>query len=236
MKNFFIDSKLLGKLTYFVDDEDWSRIVRHKWTITENHQILARIGDKTVTLPRFILNYDGDLFINFIDGNSLNNIKSNFRFATQTETLWARRKFSSYERIPTLSAFKGVTFDFISQKWKGQLGFNHQVVYLGLYETELEAAIQYNENAISYFGEFAWLNSLPDQRYWNDLMKPITMSNLLRLLPRAKGNKKAAIVDLFQKHHTKAEYMEMLELLNSPRSAKTYLYSENDEGIFRARN
>jgi len=176
-----IDSETQGKVIFFIDEEDSYLIDQQHWYITEKKQIISTVEGILTTLPRYILEYSGDLCIDHIDRNSLNNHRYNFRLATTTQNLQNRNKFRTYAGKPTTSRYKGVTYDWRICKWKAQLGDEGSVVYLGHFETELEAAIAYNQAATNYFNKFAKLNNLPTNIDSNVLL-PMNFENLIRLL------------------------------------------------------
>jgi hypothetical protein len=183
-----------------IDLEDYDRVAAHHWCLTSNRQIIGSVGGHSKILSRFLLDYSGGLDVDHIDNNPANNTKPNLRLATREENLRNRNKFASYGGCPTLSRLKGVTYDWVSAKWKAQLGYKGAVVYLGLYPTELEAAIAYNNAAKQYFGEFARLNALPDMQEWGNLDNPMTLVNLIRLLQCA--NEKHAVQAMRMFIHT----------------------------------
>lgn len=57
------------------------------------------------------------------------------------------------------SKYKGVAKDS-SNRWKARIRFNNELIYLGMFADEHDAAVAYNSAAIKYFGEFACLNEV----------------------------------------------------------------------------
>lgn len=144
-------------------------------------QIISSINGQVISLPRLLLNYHGDLQIDHIDRNRLNNHKYNLRLATPAQNLQNRDKFKTYGQRITTSRYKGVTYLWNNKCWKSQMGYQGNVIYLGCYRTEIEAAIVYNIYASKYFGEFAKLNELPEV-ITPDLLNTIHLENLHRLI------------------------------------------------------
>ena len=90
--------------------------------------------------------------IDHIDGVKDNNCISNLREATHQENEFNRK--ASYNGT---SRFKGVHWDKRIGKWRTQATFNRQTKYLGLFESELEAACAYVEFAQAHHGEYLHL-------------------------------------------------------------------------------
>lgn len=191
-----IFSAKLGRFVYSLDDEDERRVDQYQWYITRNLQIIAVVNGILSSLPRFLLSYTGKKFIDHIDCNPLNNSKPNFRLSSPMQNLQNRRKFSTYRQRVTTSQYKGVTFEWSVLRWKAQIGFEGGVIYLGHFDSELEAAIAYNNAATYCFQEFARLNPIPVTPI-DDLYVPMTLDNLIRLIQSVENRNVAPIIDLF---------------------------------------
>ena len=61
-----------------IDIEDVDRCKQYKWYLT-NGYVETKINKKKMRLTRFLLNYDGELFIDHINRNTLDNRKINLR-------------------------------------------------------------------------------------------------------------------------------------------------------------
>jgi hypothetical protein len=91
----------------------------------------------------------------------INLIKSdnrieNLRFATRSENNANRIK-----KANTSSMFKGVTWHAQRNKWKASIQIDGKNKHIGLFESEAQAGLAYNNYAISHFGEYANLNIIP---------------------------------------------------------------------------
>ena len=109
------------------------------------------------------------VYIDHIDGNRLNNSRSNLRRASAQENAQNRKHLShvrnrtSRRRRKVTSRFKGVTKQK-SGRFKAQISIDKQVVYLGLFSSETDAALRYDFAAEQEYGEFARLNFDPLNR------------------------------------------------------------------------
>lgn len=144
----------LGK-TSIVDDENFEWLNQWKW-------YLPRIGYPyrctsvnkvriTIKLHRFIMNFPKNKSVDHINGDRLDNRKSNLRICT--------RKQNSYNRFG-LKRYKGVYINPKKNGFLSSITVNYKTKYIGYFKTELEAALAYNVEAKKYFGEFAKLNSI----------------------------------------------------------------------------
>jgi len=91
--------------------------------------------------------------VDHIDGNTINNMLSNLRWATLHENQGNRSKQEN-----TSSKYKGVYFCKKIKKWKAEIRINGKKKYLGFFKNEEDAGRAYDEKAREHFGEFAKLN------------------------------------------------------------------------------
>lgn len=87
------------------------------------------------------------------DRNTLNNKIENLRAATRSENV---RNRGSYKNA--LSKYIGVTKGKNKAKWMAAGSINGKRKHLGVFDTEEEAALAYNNFAVKYYKEFACLN------------------------------------------------------------------------------
>jgi hypothetical protein len=82
---------LTSGLVAMVDDEDWDLIKGYNWysvKMRNTHYVRATIpksGGKKVYLHRLIMGEPEDMMVDHIDGNGLNDQKSNLRICTNAE-------------------------------------------------------------------------------------------------------------------------------------------------------
>ena len=102
----------------------------------------------------FIPNPNNKTTVDHIDSKAkLNNTTENLRWATQKEQCRNRSARSN-----TSSQYKGVSWNKFHSRWTAYITRNVKQTHLGYFQSEEEAALTYNKEAIEYFGEFAKLN------------------------------------------------------------------------------
>lgn len=88
--------------------------------------------------------------VDHIDGDGLNNRRSNLRIATKAENLRNRGRNRNNS-----SGYKGVTFYKPNGKWMAKICIDYKQINLGYYDTPELASQAYKLAAIAYHGEFA---------------------------------------------------------------------------------
>lgn len=147
-----------GKVA-LVDDEDYERVNQYKWSAnySKGRWHARRNGSRpkraTIRLHRFITNASDDEVVDHINGDPLDNRRSNLRLCTNAENIRNQRTRRQVVR-PRSSRFKGVTWDKRGRKWRSQISVNHQRFNLGGFSTEEEAHKAYCRASSQYHGQF----------------------------------------------------------------------------------
>ena len=158
-----IEIPLKDDKRFIIDDEDFERVTVHKWYVVKTGYIMRSYSlgyfdgkqkHKTVALHRFIMGFPEGKEIDHIDRDKLNNSKKNLRIVTRSQNNMNR------DKTPHSSRFKGVCHRSRANRWEANIKINRKRVYIGLYETEIEAALAYNQKAIELHGEYARLNEV----------------------------------------------------------------------------
>lgn len=140
-----------------IDSEDYEEISKYWWNchkFKNSFDAFSGWAKNIFRMHRMIMKSPDLLHVDHINGNGLDNRKSNLRICT--------RKQNSMNRRPNkigASQYKGVYWKKENQKWAAQLGSNPRY-YLGYFGTEKEAAEAYNKKALEIYGEFAQFNMI----------------------------------------------------------------------------
>lgn len=112
---------------------------------------------KTYALHRLILDAQKGEMVDHRNQDRLDNRRENLRKCTATQN-------SANMKLSTLNTtgFKGVTYKKDFGKYRACIRINKISKHLGYFTTAKEAALVYNKKALEIFGEFAWLNPIPN--------------------------------------------------------------------------
>lgn len=143
-----------------IDDEDYELIAGHNWFASNSRAdhwyARMNLNGRTVLMHRFLT---GGKFkqVDHINGDGLDNRRSNLREVTAIQNQQNRRK----QRRKASSRYKGVCFVNKHQSWEARIYINTKQTYIGKFNNEEDAARAYDEVAKEHFGEFALLNLQP---------------------------------------------------------------------------
>jgi len=148
-----------------IHDEDAGLTVGFKWyPMKADGKIYAAgwkhmpPGRDFVHLHRLIANAQPDDIIDHKDRDPLNCRRSNLRKVTRQQNIWNQGP----ARRPCSRKYKGVFFCRTHGRFVAQIGHNRKRIRIGYFDTEDAAARAYNAKAAELFGEFAYLNSVPE--------------------------------------------------------------------------
>lgn len=145
-----------------VDDEDFERLSKKTWySLRPSHSknvyavhSTSALGPK-LRMHRVIMGVtDPKIGIDHIDGNGLNNQKSNLRTCNQIQN-----GLNSRLSAKSKSGFKGVSQRKLQKSWTVKVTIEPgKKKHIGTFKCKVEAAKAYDEAAKKYYGEFARLN------------------------------------------------------------------------------
>lgn len=154
--------ELTQGLRAIVDDEDFEELNKYRWCAAKDgtrfyvirSKMLSGSRKKTVRMHRIVLNLlDKNICVDHIDGNGLNNQKSNLRICNH-----AQNGANCRIRIKNKSGYIGVYWNKQLNKWHSQIFVDRKKIHLGFYNCLIKAIKKRDEAAIKHCGEFAKLN------------------------------------------------------------------------------
>lgn len=146
-----------------IDEDDYERVMRMNWapqfgglSVYAVTSSLKYIPKQHQLLHRYIIRTQHHEIVDHINGDTLDNRKSNLRIVTTAENRQNSRR-------PTFegksSKFKGVTWDARRERWVAQITCEGVTSPLGAFSHEADAARAYDRAAGELFGEYARTNA-----------------------------------------------------------------------------
>lgn len=150
-----------------VDDEDFDLVGHLRWYASivnkgscfyaARHTSRKSEKHMVIYMHRIILNAPSGMDVDHINGNGLDNQKKNLRLCNHQQNMCNIRK-----RKGASSLYKGVHWAKIHQRWVAKIEVNKKIRAVGVFRTEIEAALAYNEAAKELHGEYAVLNNIQE--------------------------------------------------------------------------
>ena len=121
-----------------VDDEDYDRLMKNNWYAFKDRNVIYALRcvgrNVKVRMPHDILGFKtaNGMMVDHIDGNGLNNQKSNLRIVTNRENQQNRHVGDS-------SKYPGVSYNKAVGKWQSSITTNKVRTHFGSFTNEFEA-------------------------------------------------------------------------------------------------
>lgn len=136
-----------------IDEADAEKANRYRWCrVTGNlGKVYAKSGSRY--LHRYLLDAPKGLDVDHINGDGLDNRRTNMRTATRSQNLWNRRMNRN-----NTSGFQGVSFWAGRGKWVATIVQYRRRTIIGQFDSAEEAAMARDRAVIELRGEFGRLN------------------------------------------------------------------------------
>ena len=156
-KDFVLVELTKGKVAK-INVADVPRVGDYNWHTNSKGYAVTNTydlnGNRTKEqMHRLINNTPDELDTDHINGDPLDNRKENLRSVTKSQNHQNRRK-----RQKLSSNYKGVHWDKHHKSWRAQIHFDGNQRIIGRFKSEIEAAEEYDREAINEFGKYACLN------------------------------------------------------------------------------
>lgn len=144
-----------------IDPEDYVRLAGYRWMAQRSEQGVwyavrtVHTGTTSTSehMHRVIMDAPRDKDVDHVNGNGLDNRKSNLRLVDDSVNQQNRHRMSL-----NTSGYRGVTWDKQSKKWRAGIKKTGKSYHLGLHTTREDAARAYDDGARRLYGPKAWTN------------------------------------------------------------------------------
>lgn len=118
------------KYDVLVDLDDLEKIKKYKWHIkksTNTNYAISSKGDNKLFIHRLVLNYEGDLDVDHINHNGLDNRKNNLRIISHSKNIMNQHNDDN-----------GI-YKLKNNRFRATITKNNKGIYIGTYDTFEEA-------------------------------------------------------------------------------------------------
>jgi hypothetical protein len=154
-----------------VDDDDFERVSVYRWKMrghggrkVPTRRVRKGTGRLHIKMHREIMSAPPNRDVDHINGDVLDNQKSNLRLATRAQNCRNRHT------VKAASGYKGV-YKLRSGRWIVKIRRDYKAYGCGTFDSPEEAARAYDAKAVELFGEFACTNFSGRQRCGMSLSK-----------------------------------------------------------------
>lgn len=145
-----------------INRKDLAFFASHKWWLDPKrgimrHRKAGEMGPKTIYYHREITGFEHGIEVDHINRNPLDNRRENLRPATRKQNIR-----NTSVRSDNISGYKGVSWVSARGEWLARIVHDGGIISRGPFKCRHEAAKVYNELAMKYHGEFAFINEIKE--------------------------------------------------------------------------
>ena len=157
-----------------MDDMDVKLLEGYSPVSDANGYACVSIKRKLYYIHRLIKRAKEGETIDHINGNKLDNRRSNLRRITMSNNI-----ANSNKRVTNTSGYKGV--HKFRDKWQAQITKDYKSIHIGYFEDLVQAAKAYDKKAFELFGNYARFNFPEDYK-----QPPVTFEHLMHIIRQQK--------------------------------------------------
>lgn len=143
-----------------IDKRYFNKVSKYKWykhTVNKHTYVwrTSRFKGKMIKLHTFLMRTPKGMMVDHINGDGLDNRKSNLRLCLPCENSRNQKLKSK-----NTSGYKGIHFSKPNKKWVARIGVNYKRICIGSFIDKIDAIHAYNKYCLKYHGKFARPNEL----------------------------------------------------------------------------
>ena len=148
-----------------VDDDLWHELSKYSWSSKDKY-LSGYVQGEKIYMHKYVMilkGYDLDTIRqNNCIIDHINHVQHDNRYSNLRVNTFGGNSHNKTKLTGTSSLYIGVTYNNNCSKWSARIHKDYKQYNLGLYNTEIEAAIAYNTKALELYGEYANLNQIDD--------------------------------------------------------------------------
>lgn len=121
-----------------VDNDDYDKLSKYKWHSHKSRNTFYAERYPNISMHSEIISCPKNMRIDHINGNGLDNRKSNLRIVTVRENAQ-----NLYGSKPKTSKYPGVYWNKADKRWYARIRIQGKLHFLGSYSIEETAALRY---------------------------------------------------------------------------------------------
>ena len=144
-----------------VDDDDYEELSSFSWCMTSTGYAKRYVGggrkhQTFAYMHRQIMGVQGNIQVDHINGNRLDNRRENLRLCAPKDNSRNRKGWDASRKT---SRFKGVYWSKDQNGCVSAITVDRNFIQLGCFDDELVAARIYDDACVKHFGKFAKVNT-----------------------------------------------------------------------------
>ena len=141
-----------------VDDCDADLVSKYSWRTSVSHKTIYAKTNRSrrdygnsrgIFMHRLILGANKGLVVDHINGDGLDNRRSNLRICTP-----AQNRMNLRMNCRNKSGARGVSSYKRTGRWRAQIAVGGKKIHIGIFDSIVEASAAYEAKAAEVFGEF----------------------------------------------------------------------------------
>lgn len=134
--------------SFLFDLDDFGKIKEICWMVDAGGYVSGHKKDRMIRIHRLIMEDDSHCMVDHINGDKLDNRKSNLRYVSNTDNVRNQRGRKT-------KCIVGVAYDNPRKKWRAQIMVDRKQNFLGRYDNMEDAIVARLKAEKQFFGDYS---------------------------------------------------------------------------------